>query len=74
MDTRTGWIACDYTQGDRLCDVENCGTFFATSTEAREMNDMLLSVDPWVAYDGVRFVGKDGYLYVDKPYDEEEEL
>ena len=54
--TKTGWVACDYTAGDRLEDVRHsdvCGTCEEAAAVA--------------GYEGVRYVGSDGYLYVEAP-------
>jgi hypothetical protein len=54
-----GWVACDYTTGDRLSDVRH-GAIRDTEAEA--------SADCRQGdYDGVRYVSDDGYLYVDQP-------
>lgn len=55
----TGYVACDYTQSDRLDDVRH-GPIRSTDQEARQdakEGD----------YEGVRYVHTDGYLYVDAP-------
>lgn len=57
--TTTGYVACDYTDGDSLADVRH-GDIRATETEADA--DQVTG-----DYQGVRFVDADGYLYVDQP-------
>ena len=59
---KTGWVACDYTQGDRLEDVshsEICATYSEALDRQRESEPD--------AYEGIRYVAEDGYLYVDEP-------
>ena len=64
---QTGWVACDYSQGDRLEDVSH-SDFYATADEAREWNESWRDhCGPDAAYEGVRYVGTDGHLYVDEP-------
>lgn len=54
-----GYVACDYTAGDVLDEVKH-GAIRATSEQAQQ--------DAREAgLDGVRYVGADGYLYVDRP-------
>ncbi len=57
VENNTGWVACDYTQGDKLADVRH-GEIRATWDEA---------TDDWRLnhYEGVRYVAEDGYLYVE---------
>lgn len=53
------WIACNYTDGDTLDEIER-GTERQTAEEAaQDARELKL--------DGVRWVGDDGFLYVDPP-------
>jgi hypothetical protein len=56
--TKTGYVACDYTQSDVLSDVRH-GEIRETEQQAIE--------DARPGYEGVRYVGSDGYLYVERP-------
>ena len=63
----TGWVACDYTQGDYIGDVAHRNVY-DTATEAVEWNKSWRDVHgDDAAYEGVRFVAADGHLYVDEP-------
>ena len=66
--SRTGWVACDYTTGDRLARLAEVthGPIRKTATEA----SMDVRGPDHGDYDGVRFVAADGYLYVENPADE----
>ena len=59
-----GWVACDYTTGDRLDDVRH-GEIRAFSSEADA--DYRQADDVGEGYDGIRYVHTDGYLYVEQP-------
>lgn len=61
--TRTGWTACNYSEGDRFDSVTH-GAILATFAEAARENELR-------HYEGVRYVGSDGYLYVDAQEDAE---
>jgi len=54
----TGYVACNYTDGDTLGGVDHA--------EVRETAELAMA-DVGVTYDGVRYVHTDGYLYVDRP-------
>lgn len=55
----TGWVACDYTQGDKVCDVRHW-ELRGTYEEARADADAH-------GMEGVRYAAEDGFLYVDMP-------
>jgi hypothetical protein len=55
---QTGWIACDYTEGDTLADVPH--------HELRDTHEAAAADAKRLCLDGVRWVGTDGYLYVDE--------
>ncbi|MDE2105592.1 MAG: hypothetical protein KGL39_50665 [Patescibacteria group bacterium] len=56
---KTGWVACDYTDGDRL-DLAAHGDIRATEQEAR-VDQLARNLE------GVRYIAADGYLYVEPP-------
>ena len=58
---KTGYVACDYTQGEELGSVRH-GHIRATDAEAAQ--DAAMG-----KYEGVRYAHIDGYLYVDEPED-----
>lgn len=66
----TGWVACDYTDGDYINDVchsdvyEDCDTASQWNKSWREVYGESYS------YAGIRWVGPDGYLYVDEQIEE----
>jgi hypothetical protein len=51
-----GWVACDYGQGDRLDEVPH-GEIRASFEEAQRDAEEN-------AYEGIRYAGPDGYLYM----------
>jgi hypothetical protein len=53
---RAGWIACDYSQGDHIDEVRH-GPICESAQDAQK--DVELD-----GYEGVRYVGTDGYLYM----------
>lgn len=55
--TTTGYVACDYTDGDRLDQVRH-GEIRQSESDAR--TDAAAG-----GYEGVRYVAADGYLYVE---------
>lgn len=59
--TATGWIACDYTQGDTLADVRHGHLHGEWAAAAWEQTSG--------GYEGIRYLHRDGYLYVDAPED-----
>lgn len=62
---KTGWCAANYTETEAYTP-EQCGPIRATSTEAER--------DATAGhYEGERWVGPDGYLYVDPPEADEPE-
>ncbi len=61
----TGWVACDYTRGDRLDSVRHARIRAKTETAENDRRSG--------GYQGVRWVSEDGYLYVDRPEEEEGE-
>lgn len=59
MTTTTGYVACDYTQGDTLDAVAH--------GEIREASEQAQDDARAAGLEGVRYVAADGYLYVDRP-------
>ena len=53
------WIACDYTSGDHITDVRHSvgRDDYETAASECRVGD----------YEGVRWVGSDGYLYAEQP-------
>jgi hypothetical protein len=56
MSKNTGWVACDYTDGDTLDEVAH-----------GEIRDTYEQAKSDAGYEGVRYAADDGYLYVDMP-------
>jgi hypothetical protein len=61
---RTGYVACDYTDGDRLSDVRH-GRIRASSAKA--LADYRRAEQDGEPYQGIRYIHSDGYLYVERP-------
>lgn len=58
MGIKTGWVACDYTEGNMWNDVRR--------GEIRETYEEAAADAKREGYDGVRWVHTDGYLYVEE--------
>jgi 2,4-dienoyl-CoA reductase-like NADH-dependent reductase (Old Yellow Enzyme family) len=61
MSIETGYVACNYSEGDTLGEVER-GEIRKTFGEAQSDANAL-------GLEGVRYVHADGYLYVDAQQD-----
>lgn len=53
----TGYVACDFTEGDQLEAIRH--------GEIYPDHEMAVAEAIAGSYDGVRWVGEDGFLYVD---------
>ena len=58
MGINTGWVACNYTEGDTLTDVEH--------GPIRQSTDEAMADERAGNFEGLRWVHTDGYLYVDE--------
>ena len=66
VTNKTGWVACDYSKGNNLDRIPHSDVY-ATADEAKSWNDSWReNYGENSAYEGIRFVGSDGYLLVDE--------